>query len=114
MERALPDLDAMAAAPDHHSVLLENEHVRVLDTRLAPGESTPLHAHAWPAALYVLSWSDFVRRNGAGEVILDSRELPVRPSPGNALWGPPLAGHSVTNVGDSLLHVIAIELKQAD
>jgi mannose-6-phosphate isomerase-like protein (cupin superfamily) len=55
-----------------------------------------------------------VRRNGAGEVILDSRELPVRPSPGNALWGPPLAGHSVTNVGDSLLHVIAIELKQAD
>jgi hypothetical protein len=66
---------------------------------------------AWPAALYVLSWSDFVRRNGDGEVILDSRQLQMRPAPGTALWGPPLADHSVTNVGDSLLHVIAIELK---
>jgi quercetin dioxygenase-like cupin family protein len=106
-----PDFDAMLAAPDHHSVLLENEHVRVLDTRLAPGESTPLHAHAWPAALYVLSWSDFVRRNGDADVILDSRTTQMRPAPGTAIWGAPLAEHSVTNVGDALLHVIAIELK---
>jgi quercetin dioxygenase-like cupin family protein len=112
MAQVPADFDAMVAAPDHHSVLLENEHVRVLDTRLAPGESTPLHAHAWPAALYVLSWSDFVRRNGEGEVILDSRDLQMRPSPGEAIWGAPLAQHSVTNVGNALLHVIAIELKQ--
>ena len=30
-------LDAMVAAPAHHEVLLENERVRVLDTRLRPG-----------------------------------------------------------------------------
>ena len=35
-------LDAMAAAPDHHAILLENDQVRVLDTRLAPGERTPV------------------------------------------------------------------------
>ena len=54
-------LDAMHAAPDHHEVLLENDRVRVLDTCVAPGEHTPVHAHASSAALYVMSWSDFLR-----------------------------------------------------
>jgi quercetin dioxygenase-like cupin family protein len=103
--------DAMVAAPDHHSVLLENAHVRVLDTLLAPGETTPVHAHRWPAALYVLSWSDFVRKDAHGTVILDSRQARVHASPGEAFWGQPLDAHSVTNVGDSLLHIIAVEIK---
>jgi quercetin dioxygenase-like cupin family protein len=111
MKRELPELDAMLAAPDHHAVLLENEHVRVLDTRLAPGESTPVHAHGWPAALYVLSWSDFVRKDPQGTIILDSRQAQMRPNPGEAFWGSALAAHSVTNVGTSLLHIIAVEVK---
>jgi quercetin dioxygenase-like cupin family protein len=48
-------LDAMSAAPDHHELLLENDLVRVLDTRLRSGERTPVHAHSWPATLYVMS-----------------------------------------------------------
>jgi quercetin dioxygenase-like cupin family protein len=44
-------LDAMTAAPHHHEVLLENDHVRVLDTRLPPGKRTPVHTHCWPATL---------------------------------------------------------------
>jgi hypothetical protein len=36
-----PDsLDALVAAPKHHTLLLENEQVRVLDTRIEPGDST--------------------------------------------------------------------------
>jgi hypothetical protein len=46
-------LDAMRKAPGHHDVLLENEKVRILDRRLSPGDRTPVHAHEWPAALYV-------------------------------------------------------------
>jgi hypothetical protein len=38
-------LDAMAKAPGHHEVLLENDKVRVLDTRVSPGDRTPVHAH---------------------------------------------------------------------
>ena len=38
-------LDAVVAAPAHHEVLLENERVRVLDTRLGLGETTPGHIH---------------------------------------------------------------------
>jgi hypothetical protein len=101
----------MTAAPDHHTVILENERVRVLDTRLAPGEQTPVHAHQWPAALYVLSWSDFVRRDADGNLIVDSRSWESRPGPSEGLWAEPLVPHSVQNVGGHDLHIIAIELK---
>ena len=106
-------LDAMTAAPDHHTVLLENDRVRVLDTRLEPGQRTPVHAHRWPASLYVLSWSAFIRFDPAGNVLLDSRALGLQFSPGDALWSAPLPPHSVQNVGDRALHIIAVELKEA-
>jgi predicted metal-dependent enzyme (double-stranded beta helix superfamily) len=105
------DLDAMVAAPDHHEVLLENERVRVLDTRLAPGQRTPIHTHASYAALYVMSWSDFVRRDAQGDVIVDSRSRERRPAIGEALWLPPLPAHSVENIGTAELRLIAVELK---
>jgi len=104
-------LDAMTAAPDHHTVLFENDRVRVLDTQLGPGERTPVHAHEWPAALYVLSWSDFVRRAPDGTVLVDSRAAETRPPSGTALWLPPLEPHYVTNVGNGDLRIIAIEVK---
>ncbi len=43
--------DAVAAAPHHHKLLMENETVRVLETRIAPGERTAVYTHQWPAAL---------------------------------------------------------------
>ncbi|MBS0584071.1 MAG: hypothetical protein JSS42_13315 [Proteobacteria bacterium] len=104
-------LDAMRVAPDHHDVLLENEKVRVLDTRLGPGERTPVHAHQWPATLYVLSWSDFVRYDPNGNVLVDSRAMTAKPQPGSAIWSAPLMPHYVQNVGQTSLHIIAIEIK---
>ena len=106
-------LDAMSAAPGHHSILIENDEVRVLDTRLGPGDRTPIHAHEWPSALYVLSWSDFIRRDAEGEVLADSRNLAEPPRPGEALWLPPLPPHQVENVGDRDLHIVAVELKRS-
>ena len=103
--------DAMAKAPDHHRVLLENDKVRVLDTKVAPGERTPVHAHEWPAALYVLSWSDFVRYDPDGNVLVDSRTMTVKPGVGAALWTNPIGPHFVENVGQADLHILAIETK---
>ncbi len=40
-------LDAVVAAPEQHRVIFENERVRVLDTRIKPGERVPVHAHPW-------------------------------------------------------------------
>lgn len=107
------DLDAMAAAPEHHKVLLENEYVRVLDTHLGPGQQTPVHSHRWPAVLYVIGWSDFVRYDPDGRVLVDSRAMGMAPAPGTSLWGAPLPPHCVRNVGNSELRIIAVELKQA-
>ena len=104
-------LDAMTAAPNHHEILLENDRVRVLDTRLGPGERTPVHTHASPAALYVMSWSDFLRRDGDGNVIVDSRSWDRQPAIGEALWLPPLMAHSVENVGNTELRLIAVEVR---
>jgi hypothetical protein len=103
-------LDAMITAPDHHAVLFENERVRVLDTRLTPGQRTPVHAHEWPAALYVISWSDFLRRDDQDNIMVDSRDRAV-PALGAALWLDPLPPHSVENIGSVDLHIIAVEMK---
>ncbi len=107
---AIHPLDAMRAAADHHDLLFENDRVRILDTRVAPGERTPVHAHEWPAALYVLSWSDFIRRGDDGTVLVDSRERHA-PEIGAGLWIDPLPPHSVENIGSTDLHIIAVEVK---
>ena len=78
-------LDALVAAPQNHRLLFENDDVRVLDTRIGPGETVPVHTHRWPGVLYVRSSADFVRRDGAGNVLLDTREAGVVLEPGTAL-----------------------------
>ena len=67
------ELDALSAAPENHRLLLENERVRVLQTHIPVGATTPVHTHRWPSIEYVLSGSHFVRRDGNGNVKLDTR-----------------------------------------
>jgi hypothetical protein len=108
----VPDaLDAMTAAPRHHHLLFENESVRVLDTRVGSGERTPVHTHALPSVLYVIGWSDFVRYDAHGRVLVDSRAWSSRPAAGGSIWSEPLDAHAVENVGLSDLRVISVELK---
>jgi hypothetical protein len=106
------ELDALQSAPRHHTLLFENELVRVLDTTVPPGETVPLHTHRWPAALYILKWSHFVRRDGEGSTMVDSR-VAGKPAEAIALWSGPLPPHTLENVGESELRVISVELKSA-
>ena len=104
-------LDAMVAAPNHHSVLLENDRVRVLDSVVRPGDATPVHTHRWPAVLHILGVSDFVRYDPEGNVLLDSRALETRAEAGQTIWSSALPPHFVKNIGDGEIRVISIELK---
>src|SRR5487761_2793583 len=104
-------LDAVIAAPHHHKLLIENSDIRVLETLLRPGEITNVHTHVWGGYLYIISWSDFVRYDGDGSVVLESRDLAEAPKPGTAIWAPPLPPHSLRNVGQNDLHVILTEIK---
>jgi hypothetical protein len=104
-------LDALIAASDHHRLLLENERVRVLETVIAAGETTAVHTHRWPSVEYVVSGADFVRRDGDGKLILDTRAGSGPPKPSTVSWSGPIPPHSLENVGDAELCVIMVELK---
>jgi quercetin dioxygenase-like cupin family protein len=106
-----PELDALVAAPEHHTLMMENDRVRVLDTRIGPGDSTPVHTHRWPAVFYLLSWSDFVRYDADGNVMVDTREAEATPDVGSSLWSEPLGPHRLENVGNGEVRVISVELK---
>ena len=43
--RTTPAQDVVKASPDTHKVILENEHVRVLDVHAKPGEKVAMHSH---------------------------------------------------------------------
>ncbi|MDI1324070.1 MAG: hypothetical protein PSV36_15060 [Algoriphagus sp.] len=105
------ELDALVAAPMHHSLLLENEFVRVVETIILPGEITAIHTHQWPAALNIISWADFIRYDGNGNITADSRNLHEADRTGTALWSEPLKPHSLKNVGDKIIHIISTEIK---
>ena len=103
------ELDALIAAPEHHQLLMENTKVRVLDTKIKPGETTHVHTHQWPSVNYIMSWSDFVRRDGEGIVLVDTRKSSQ--SPPSVIWMEPLEPHSLENVGENLIHLIGVEVK---
>jgi hypothetical protein len=104
-----PDsLDAVIAAPQHHKLILENDRVRVLDTRIPVGDTVPVHTHRWPAVYYSVQFSHFIRRDHAGNVTFDSRNAPPRGTANFVEFLPP---HSVENVGDAEIHLISVEWK---
>lgn len=70
-----PDsLDALLAAPAHHTLLLENEKMRVVQTRIPPGQTVPAHTHRLAGVLFIQNWSDLIRRDQHGTVLLDTRQ----------------------------------------
>jgi hypothetical protein len=107
-----PDsLDAVMAAPNHHTVLFENESVRVLETRILPRQIVPVHTHRWPSVLVIVTWSDFVRRDQFRNVTLDTRQSQETPQLISPTWLEPLPPHTVENVGDREIRNLQVEIK---
>jgi quercetin dioxygenase-like cupin family protein len=109
----LDSLDALSAAPEHHHLLLENDHVRVLEVRIKPGQIVPVHTHRWPSVVHVRSASDFLRRDVEGKLTFDSRTGGTPQNFPDVVWTPPLPPHSVENIGASEIHLVSVELKHA-
>jgi len=96
--------DAVTVDPSHHAVVLENDHVRVIEAMAAPGDRSPMHTH--PPLVLVSLGTGRTRMTvpGGNRVISDFH-------PGQVIWVPGaehswelLAGHP---------HVIAVEVKAA-
>ena len=107
------ELDAMIAAASSHRKLFENDQVRYLEVIIRPGEFVPVHTHRWSSVVYVQSTSDFIRRDGEGHVLFDSRKAGPLPMTPAVEWLGPLPPHSVENVGTSVVHLLTVELKHA-
>jgi hypothetical protein len=107
------EMDAVIAAPKNHKVLLENESVRVLEVTLLPGETEPVHCHKWHSVLYIESAGDFIDRDGAGNILMDTRKLPTPLKFPMTMYKEPEAPHSVENLSKTItLRLIRVEMKK--
>lgn len=109
------DLDAVSAAPEHHRVVFENERVRVLEVRVAAGQTEPVHVHRWPSVMHIeqaQALTDILYRQEAdGSLVeVEQRALPSGPPP-PALWFPPEGPHAIRNDGDGEFRALRIEMK---
>jgi mannose-6-phosphate isomerase-like protein (cupin superfamily) len=104
------DLDGVVAAPRNHKVIFENDAVRVLETTIRAGETTPLHTHLTPQLMYVVSGSHFVRRDEHGVTMVDTRASPDFTMP-RVLYSSGTPLHTIENTGPDDLVVIGVEVK---
>lgn len=96
-------LDPMKLDPAHHSVLLENERVRVLRTVLEPHLKGPLHEHPHYVVVYLTDLHTTM-------TMADGRSIDNPRRPGDVGWRDPLK-HVTENIGDREAVEIQIELK---
>jgi beta-alanine degradation protein BauB len=96
--------DPVKTSPQYYKVLLENDQVRVLEYRLKPGETEPMHSH--PAGVvYVLSGATLKF------TYPDARTEEKAAATGETIWRDPIT-HAVENIGKTEAHAIAIDLKK--
>jgi quercetin dioxygenase-like cupin family protein len=97
--------DTMAAAPDAYELLLENERVRVMNLKLKPGQTAPMHNHPDAHVVYVV--------DGARLKLTfpDGKEAVLDLTAGQTLWID-AGAHETENVGPSDCHNFVVEVKQ--
>jgi quercetin dioxygenase-like cupin family protein len=87
----------------YYSVLWENEHVRIVEHSMDPGESEPMHTHPEMLA-YIIESSKLLVTESDGatnEIDLTEGEFQQLPT-----WT-----HSIKNIGNTPLHTLLVELK---
>jgi len=99
----VPAQDVMKVS-ETHKVLLENEHVRVLDFHVKPGEKVGVHSHPASVVYYLTDAKvKYTYPDGRTE------ERTVKA--GTAFWIEAVR-HGVENVGSNEFHGLHIELKE--
>ena len=95
--------DPTVSDPDKYRTVFENDRVRVLEYRDAPGQATQVHGH--PDSVMV-TLSSFRRK-----LVLGERSRDVELSSGEVRWLD-AQSHSGENIGDTPSHAVFIELKE--
>lgn len=101
------EIDPVAVSPEKFSVVLENEHVRVIEYALNPGERDDWHTHP-PKLSYVLDSGNLRITTAEGESFI------VEERSGSASWMGALGRHYAENIGDTLVRVLLVEVKASE
>lgn len=96
--------DIVAISPDVHSVIFENDSIRVLEVTVKPGASVPMHTN--PENInYILQGGTLRLVNPDGSVVdVQLAERQVIPAP--------VGRHAVENIGQTEVRTLCIELKR--
>lgn len=105
--KASNDIDALKASPANFKLLLENEHVRVLEYTLNPGEKDIWHTHP-PKSSYVVSGGKLKVNLENGESII------AEDTTGTAVWMDHVGKHYVENIGTTPVKIILTEIKSLE
>jgi hypothetical protein len=135
-------LDAVAAAPKNHKVLYEDDHVRVLEVTVQPGETENLHHHPFASVFaYDAPMPRFTNRYADDNSVLEfgqnfqligsnpalppdvvaalaqkHAQLDAAMAKGLPVgWGAPAQStHSVHNIDTFPMHFYRLEFKRVD
>ncbi len=98
------NIDIVQTSPNQARVLMENEHVRVVEYAVKPGEKDVWHTHP-PRSSYVVS-------GGKVKVYTENGEPKISEvKTGASSWAGQGAKHYVENIGDTDIKIILTEIK---
>ena len=103
---AAAEVDAVASSPDKFKILLNNEHVRVVEYSLLPGERDDWHSHP-PKVSYVVAGGKLRITTENGESFLAHEQS------GTATWMGSLGSHFAENIGTTPVRILLVEVKVA-
>ena len=103
MTTSVGSVDPVVTDPDRYRVVFENERVRVLEYKDAPGDATHVHEHP-DSAMYALS-------SFRCPLIHGDQERDVEIAAGFSGWVP-AQRYRGQNTGETPSHAIFVELKE--
>ena len=117
-----PDsMDSVNAAPKNHKVLFENDHVRLLEVTVQPGETENMHGHKYPSVFMMDAPQPKITNRNLEEPA--NGDAGQRPPPRAVYEGQypncramttPQPPHQVTNVDTFPQHFYRMEFKKID
>jgi len=100
----IEETDVLTASPDKYKLVLENDHVRVIEYTLKPGEKDNPHTHPVKTS-YVISGGTF-RVYPENEEPFDYVEVQ-----GATEWSDKTSKHYVENIGTTTITILLTEIK---
>ena len=103
--RPAPPQDVIRVAGDSHTVIFENDRVRVLSVHFKPGQVAPMHSHPENVSYFLTDGKLKISTP-------DGKTIERSPKAGTASWSDATT-HEAQNIGPADYQQIQIELKPA-